>query len=367
MNYIDSLHSDDYSFTQKLQIWAKEAIKYCHPIAETLDRAFYAFQSEPVESPELLLLGLNPGGDFNYGNVMFSEAFLQQNPWYFGGHNYDPKAQWNILNKLQVTKSVTPELDKLFNDMVYMNLLYFNSIDFSEFISHAKSKNINGQEVFDKCSQLTKELIFNIIKPKRIICFSIDNCFNRLNSENATVSEIIPRLLHYTTIQGIKTYGIRHPSARYSNLDRQRTGYYLSHEIFKTEIPATLPTLAPQYIKKITKEQLAELRLYLQKEIKLESDGQLHFTANNGDELSLRVCACDYIGFRARHKHNNQNKEWNDGIQKEHYVPLLFELGFITSITWLGVKYFKNYNFNTIEELGKEIVIDFTKFKNKME
>ena len=370
MSYIESLRSDKFSFEEKLQIWAKEAIEYCHPMAEKLDRAFYAFQSKTIENPELLLLGLNPGGRYSYDNKMTPEKLLQQNSYYFGGSDYDPRKPWKVIKKLQVTKSATEELNELLDpsSMVYMNLLYFNSSDLPEFLSHAESLDENGQEAFDKCTQLTKDLIFNIIKPKRVICLGIDSCFDLLNSDNETVAEIAPNVLHHTTINGINIYGITHPSYRLStNLDHKNTGYYLSHEIFGTDIPELLTVTKSESIRKLSESELAELQSYLQKEIGLELDGQLHFTATNGDELSLRVCTPKYYGIRARHKFSSLYDEWNDGIEKEHYITPLHELDFEPSRTWLGVKYYKKCNCATIEELGRKIVADFNSFKTKIE
>ena len=370
MSYIESLRSDNFSFEDKLQIWAEEAIKYCHPMAEKLDRAFYAFQSKTLENPRLLLLGLNPGGRYGYEHKMTPEMLLEQNSYYFGGSNYEPRKPWTVLKKLNITRSATREIDGLFNPntMVYMNLLYFNSSDLAEFLTHAESKNENGQEVFDKCAQLTKDLIFNIIKPKRIICLGIDSCFDLLNSGNETVDEIVPNVLHQTTIEGVDIYGITHPAYRFStDLERKHTGYYLSHEIFGTIIPNSVTESKSEYIRKLSEIELPELQTYLQKEIGLDTDGQLHFTANNGDELSLRVCTPKYFGIRARHKYSSQYEEWNDGIQKEKYIEPLHELDFEPSRTWLGIKYYKKCNCATIEELGQKIAADFNSFKAKIE
>ena len=370
MSYIESLRSDKFSFEDKLQIWAEEAIKYCHPMAEKLDRAFYAFHSKTLENPELLLLGLNPGGRYGYEHTMTPSNLLEQNSYYYGGSNYNPRKPWKVLKKLNATRSATREINGLFhpNYMVYMNLFYFNSSDLSEFLSHAESKNENGQEIFDKCSQLTKDLIFNIIKPRNIICLGIDSCFDLLNSNNETVDEIVPNVLHHITIEGINIYGITHPTYRFStDLDHKHTGYYLSHEIFGTKIPNSVTESKSEYVRKLSETELPELQSYLQKEIGLESDGQLHFTTSNGDELSLRVCTPKYFGIRARYKYNSQNEEWNDGIEKEKYIEPLHELNFEPSRTWLGIKYYKKCNCATIEELGQKIVTDLNSFKSKIE
>jgi hypothetical protein len=54
-------------FDKKLIEWSTKVIDYAHGVATNPDLdmnlSFYAFQSPPKESPELLILGINPGGE----------------------------------------------------------------------------------------------------------------------------------------------------------------------------------------------------------------------------------------------------------------------------------------------------------------
>ena len=177
------------TFDDKLFKWAQFAVSYCNNVAnQQVDRAYYAFQSKPKENPEVLILGLNPHGKDNYhsqvdnerwglkeSGEMIPKVFIQQNQWYIGGKYEDTK--WNILKNLEKTIDVQEDFHHLFDNMVYMNILYFNSWNFEEF---TKSFNEHWKEVYENCIGLSSLLIFEIIKPKKILCLGIDNCFKPL-------------------------------------------------------------------------------------------------------------------------------------------------------------------------------------------
>lgn len=239
------------TFNEKLKKWADFTVKYCHNIALITDRSFYAFQSEPKENPEVLILGLNPGGNFSYQSMydhktdgwglnksrkMITEVFIHQNPGYKGGRLEDPIKEWNILNNMNKTINVNNEFRQLFDNMVYMNILYFNSTDFNEFKDHFKEL---WQEVYENCIQLSTLLITEIIKPKRIICLGIDNCYKRFIG-NAQSEELIKGSLYKSLKNDFKIYGMTHPSARTSNFSRENIGWHLYADWFNKPIEISI-------------------------------------------------------------------------------------------------------------------------------
>lgn len=230
------------TFEEKLMKWAEFTVDYCDNIARTkkIDRAFYAFQSEPKFEPDVLLLGLNPHGDYPYtsqrGNAkwgledgMTPEVFIQQNPWYTGGSQATNK-DWPIIKSYKKIINVHPDLSRQLDSMVYMNILYFNSIDFKDFKdSFPKDWKI----VFDNCVQLSSLLIFEIIKPKMIVCFGIENCFDNLVG-NRVKKELDKDLIYKTKINETKIYGIPHPSYRkLYDYSRERIGRHMYADWFK--------------------------------------------------------------------------------------------------------------------------------------
>jgi hypothetical protein len=241
-------------YTEKLNKWAELTVKYCHGLNmdKKIDRAFFAFQSKPLKKkPEVLLLGLNPMGTANYESQynnelwglkhaggMTPDVFIQQNQWYHGGRYSKEEKGWNILNNLKKTTEVHSDLQDLFDEdkIVYMNILYFNSKDFAEF---KISAGTHWKEIYETCVQLSKNLIFEIIKPEKILCLGIDNCYKSFTSPyNSEV--LISGSLLKTEINNTPVYGMTHPSARISNAKRKFIGLNLYASLFDKPIVENL-------------------------------------------------------------------------------------------------------------------------------
>ena len=233
------------NFEKDLAIWGEEVVKYCHPIAKEIDKAFYAFQSEPKKT-KYLILGLNPGGSgpysvekngqmksWNLPNGMTSDVFIHQNPYYNNGEDY------NIIKKFKIMLSANDKLNEILSNMLYMNILYFNSTVFSEYkkdLNTQKSQIPSWNEVYKKCIDFSKFLIHNIIKPEIIICFSIDNCFKQF-IEGAKTEELLKGRVYKTLINNTIVYGITHPSAHIPNETRVMIGNSLYQDIFTEKFP----------------------------------------------------------------------------------------------------------------------------------
>jgi hypothetical protein len=154
---------------------------------------------------------------------MTSDVLIHQNPWYIGGQQAKSEKEWNILRNLNKTINVHNDLRHLFDNMVYMNILYFNSTDLVEF---KKSFHSDWKEVFENCIRLSSLLIYEIIKPKRIICLGINNCYKSFIGNLPNV-ELLNRSLYKCENKGIDIYGITHPPARKSNIERELIGWHL--------------------------------------------------------------------------------------------------------------------------------------------
>lgn len=241
------------TFDEKLNEWAQFAVEYCNNVAKNqIDRTFYAFQSKPIENPEVLILGLNPHGKADYQSQvksdkwglkeygeMIPKVFIQQNPCYTGG-KYAEK-DWKILKNLEKTIEVEYDLRNLFDKRVYMNILYFNSNNFSEFQETFKE---HWKEVYENCICLSSLLIFDIIKPNKILCLGIESCFEPLIKElpkpliKVVKKIIIKDSLHkYTKDDDCVIYGMTHPSApKKSDMFRADIGWHLYADCFDKPI-----------------------------------------------------------------------------------------------------------------------------------
>jgi hypothetical protein len=357
------------TYDEKLNRWARFTVEYCHNIAvnKIVDRSFYAFQSEPnIEKPEVLILGLNPQDmcDYKsqYENIgwglkdskMVPEVFIHQNPWYIGGKNAENEKPWNILKNLNKTIEVQPDFRLLFDNMLYMNILYFNSRDFSEFKNSFKD---HWKEVFENCVGLSSLLIYEIIKPKRIICLGIDNCFKSFIG-NTPTEEIIKDSLYKCKKNGFSVYGITHPSARKSNFSREKIGKYLYADWFNKPISNSIESQLST-IDNILHEIAKKYNLLLEfKTDKLdERFGAFKFHPQNENDFSF------YFEF--------QKSFYSDlryGIHKKRFIHNAIKC-IAPYENWMNLQEdFNQHDFKAyFDEVVKDLTMEYLKIKELKE
>jgi len=226
-------------FDIRLREWSNKVVNYCHEAAtnpaNNLNLSFYAFQSVPKESPELLVLGINPGEENTYESQfnnpiwglteekkMTAEVFEKANPCF---HNHDTWRLWKNLSKSFDGNRMN---DILFNSM-YMNFIYFNTIKVENLLAKK-----GGKEVYDMCRNFSLELIVEIIKPKQILCLGTGGCFDILPIKDKDKEILLKdkkRLLIKGRLSNIPIYGIPHPSgSKTSDADRKRIGELLKKD-----------------------------------------------------------------------------------------------------------------------------------------
>jgi hypothetical protein len=173
------------TYNDKLREWSNKVVNYCHEMATNteynLDLSFYAFQSVPKESPELLVLGINPGEENSYGSQfnnpiwglteekkMTAEVFEKANPVF---HNHNNWRLWKNLSK----SFDGDRMNDILSNSMYMNFIYFNTIKVENLLAKK-----GGKEVYDMCRNFSLELISELIKPKQILCLGTGGCFDIL-------------------------------------------------------------------------------------------------------------------------------------------------------------------------------------------
>jgi hypothetical protein len=341
--------------------WADKACRYCYDkaISGEVNLNFYAFQSEPLieKQPELLILGLNPHGSDPYWDGKFIppyeeaiERFSKGNP------HYGEKDSWNLWQGLKRVFQKGDIADMLQDDYpyMYMNVLYFNTDDIDIFKSYDKSGNIFRENV-----NLTAELI-QLLKPKHILCLSINECFNRIKSNFTDCRTLIPSFLAAGQWGNIPVYGIRHPS--YGNKGEALTGKSLKY-LFDRDQQQTVS--ADEYKQafaddlKLLAEQLAQPSLAKENKIKIATSAidlikkksglTVHPTKKetlytNNEKLYITITSTGdgYVAIR-----HSDCKGYNKGIihEKEGELrDLLKKFGYREENVWLGTKLFKSYN-----------------------
>jgi hypothetical protein len=233
------------NFDQKLLAWSDDVVKYCHSIATNpqydMDLAFFAFQSAPKEKPDLLILGINPGGKdgvSNYEgqysnsiwgltdkNEMTPEVFAKGNPCF---HTLE---KWPIWQNL--IKSFSDlQMNNLLSNSMYMNMVYFNSKTIRDLIDRN-----HGMKAFNKCRDFSVDLITKVIKPKQILCLGTAGCFGKLpyTDYKCLLKNEKIRLVIKGKLSNIPVYGIPHPTgnrvnSKLSPEDRIEIGEVLKNE-----------------------------------------------------------------------------------------------------------------------------------------
>jgi hypothetical protein len=229
------------NFNGKLNEWAEKAATLCHEIATSndpalrVDKYFYAFQSPPKERPEALILGINPsedsGFDFSYsgcGQGLQSDIERMKK----GNPHWNTEATWAIWTKLK-KHFASDDLKALLENSVYMNEVYFNSRNLQA-LYDAFPGSVRAIRV---CCELTQEVVFDVIRPKKILCLGVSECFHWIGAgENYRVlqtNEKHIRLFITKTCRGVPVYGIPHPSGArgISNDDRTVISHLLAEAL----------------------------------------------------------------------------------------------------------------------------------------
>ena len=230
-------------FDEKLHDWSNKAALFCRSVIEDpdyeIDLFFYAFQSPPLSNPDLLILGLNPHENGTYKDgcsawgikEMTALEMMKENQFWLkkeGIKGREGHESWNIWRKLRKLFREN-ELKLILDSSVYMNLIYFNTNNFDEFINKKGSN-----KVITKCKELTTDVIFNVIKPKSILCLSIPKCFDYIKGES--LENLLPggkkRLLMKKMINGVPVYGVPHVSgSRISNKEFDEIREMLRNEL----------------------------------------------------------------------------------------------------------------------------------------
>ena len=166
--------------TNSYQKWVEEVCTFLEATAPNLGeggRCCSVFQSKPVldKQPDVLFLGYNAHEDYGYTEVE-RKRFWEGNPSFYeeGARYRDPWKIWyRLYNAMQFANYTKPMED---GNFIFMSAVYFGSNKIQQ-LEHIP----NIQPAIDKCLDFTKVVITDIFRPKVVVCFSIPDCFNRLD------------------------------------------------------------------------------------------------------------------------------------------------------------------------------------------
>ena len=171
------------TFIQKRDQWLEEVSNQCHEFALECDLDFYIFQTPCNNySPDLLIIGINPGGDGHYSDILREKGYnkrsasdlaydintLTTKPEWEKGKDgkKDDKGSDVMRDRLSRVFNNENQLKGTLENAVMMNMYYFNTkkqVDLREVSNEAK----------DFCLKKTLEFI-DILSPKNILFLTSD-------------------------------------------------------------------------------------------------------------------------------------------------------------------------------------------------
>lgn len=193
---------------EKYDLWVDKVCAYIEEVGPTVKAPSCTMQSAPVldKQPRVLFLGHDAREPYDFEGA-------NRDRFYTGNNTFIPyRHKWTIWNRTEKAfRSV--EADEFVTDgnFMFMNLFYFggNNID--------KANEAMKGDVMRQCIDFTDELVHDIIKPRLIVCFSVNMVFNYLAPKMEQVERVqlpIQQTVKRGMWNGIPVIGIPHPSAR---------------------------------------------------------------------------------------------------------------------------------------------------------
>ena len=210
-------------FNQNLNNMLQEVANGCHQIATNstynMDMDFYVFQSSVSFQPELMIIGSNPGGEVSYRvmNQKWGRERRTANDLGISECNqFIVNDGWGSMRSLCELFS-GPILRPVFEKAVITNIVYFNT---GSCQGLRKRMNQGGREALQFCVRKNLELI-RILCPQHIVLMGNPVRDNLMKYFDKPLQSLLTtpsgglNLIQETTLNGIPTYCIHHPSLNY--------------------------------------------------------------------------------------------------------------------------------------------------------
>lgn len=172
-------------FKEKREKWLKEVAEQCHLFATDkkygIDKDFYVFQnSSDIYNPEILLIGINPGGNCSYKEILEKKSNengirIERRTWEMLDSdpvNLYQKPTWEKDKGADYMRSrlsmifYNEELKKKLKKTVMINMLFMNTSD-------SGAAYTIQNEIQKYCRRKVFEFI-EISNPKIILFFTLD-------------------------------------------------------------------------------------------------------------------------------------------------------------------------------------------------
>ncbi len=241
------MSNDKVQIQEKLASWAKETVDVYNPIADNLNKEssnekWGYYTQTPLslvsQSPDLLILGINPGSGGGKDN-MTGEELLKGNPCFEGLNKEgvvkvmrevrdDNKkrngwALWHRLNDMLEKSSNNKNLLKYFDNFVLSNMIFFGTDHENEIPKIDK----------EKCAKQTLKLI-DYLEPKVVILLGKQSrdLYNRI-TDKEKLEVLVPNSIYHCMYGKSHILAIKHTAYYYSNKEMvvvgKTIGFVLDH------------------------------------------------------------------------------------------------------------------------------------------
>lgn len=381
-----------------LEDWAQETIEAYHMIAQEVNLAFYTQSDLSIlrESPELAIVGINPGGkekdtyegqrknkhwSYLYNNPLELDKnhLLKGNYCHEEGKSsyWEEHKKWSYWSRLKHCLEKTYLKDVIDDDS---KIIVTNA----SFFSTPTAKEIE-EWLLEKTIPYTLELI-KITTPKHLIFLSGNKCFKRLDrlSKNTLKFEYkqICGNIYVGNLNGKLCIGIPHPAYKtteelnliasvMSFVINQKNYKDIDVEVIKKECSEQIRAYEERIINhnktsgSINKNQIviqviSRLKTIFDENSLVEKQEPKLYRFKLNDELILTITSKEqgYIAIRGIDKNNDLTDKYSQILKRFEFLPI--------DKVWLGKKNFKAFG-NSVEEVVNTIVEEVAKIKTETE
>lgn len=378
-----------------LEDWAQETIEAYHMIAQEVNLAFYTQSDLSIlrESPELAIVGINPGGkekdtyegqrkNKHWSYLYDNPSELDKNHLLKGNYcheEWEKHKKWSYWSGLKRCLSNT----YLSNDIEDDSKIIVTN---ASFFSTPTAKEIS-EDLLIRTIPYTLGLIEKTT-PKHLIFLSGKKCFERLNSISKLSKLInfeyrrVCGNIYVGNLNGKLCIGIPHPAYKtneelnlvasvipylinvkgYDDIDVKLINKECSKQIeaYKERIINHKKTSGSIDKNQIVIQVISRLMTFFDENSLVEKQEPELYRFKLNDELILTITSKEqgYIAIRGKNKNNDLTDKYSQILKRFEFLPI--------DKVWLGKKNFKAFG-NSVEDVVNSIVDAVTIIKTETE
>lgn len=378
-----------------LEDWAQETIEAYHMIAQEVNLAFYTQSDLSIlrESPELAIVGINPGGkekdtyegqrkNKHWSYLYDNPSELDKNHLLKGNYcheEWEKHKKWSYWSGLKRCLSNTYLSNDIEDDR---KIIVTNA----SFFSTPTAKEIS-EDLLIRTIPYTLGLIEKTT-PKHLIFLSGKKCFERLNSISKLSKLInfeyrrVCGNIYVGNLNGKLCIGIPHPARKtkeelnlvasvipylinvkgYDDIDVELINKECSKQIeaYRERIINHKKTSGSIDKNQIVIQVISRLMTFFDENSLVEKQEPKLYRFKLNDELILTITSKEqgYIAIRGIDKNNDLTDKYSQILKRFEFLPI--------DKVWLGKKNFKAFG-NSVEEVVNTIVEEVAKIKTETE